>query len=255
MARTLILDIETSPHIAYVWGLWKQNVGLNQIHERTRILSFSSKWLDEPEKNTFMIAARTEKDEEVLLHHLYHLLNEADVVVTHNGKKFDTPVILSRLVVHGFPPPSPFHQVDTCQVAKSEFRFASNSLENIAIELGIRKKSGHKKYPGFELWLGCLRDEDEAWAELLKYNAQDVYVLEDVYLKLRPYMRGHPNVVRNTEGMACPKCGGTHLQMRGTYVTSAGINYQRFQCQGCGGWGRSRTIDKDAPRNDGRNAR
>lgn len=253
MAKILILDIETAPHIAYVWGLWKQNVGLNQIKERSRILTYAAKWLGEPDHAIDSAIARTEDEERTLLIRLAGFLDQADVVVTHNGKKFDLPVVLGRMLVYGIDPPSPFHQVDTYQVARREFRFASNSLENIAIELDCRKKDGHKKYPGFELWLGVLRDEKEAWEEMLHYNKQDVYVLEDVYLRMRPYMRGHPHV--GGGGHTCPKCGSEHVQKRGSYRTAAGIEYQRYQCIDCGGWGRSRTLDSDQDRTEIRNAR
>ena len=46
-ARIGLIDIETSPLEAYTWGLWDQNVGLNQIKTEWTILSYSFKWLGE----------------------------------------------------------------------------------------------------------------------------------------------------------------------------------------------------------------
>jgi hypothetical protein len=45
--RVLTLDIETAPLESYTWGIWDQNIGLNQIKSEWTILSFSAKWLGE----------------------------------------------------------------------------------------------------------------------------------------------------------------------------------------------------------------
>jgi hypothetical protein len=42
--KTLYLDIETTPIKAYVWGLWDQNVSINQIIEPTEMLCFGARW-------------------------------------------------------------------------------------------------------------------------------------------------------------------------------------------------------------------
>jgi hypothetical protein len=64
---------------------------------------------------------------------------------------------------------------------------------------------------------------------------------EKVYLKLRPYIVGHPNVGNydDNEERVCPKCGSHKVQQRGFSVTQAG-KYARYQCTSCGGWSRSR---------------
>ena len=252
-AKILILDIETAPNIAYVWGAWKQNVGQNQWVSKSHIMSFAAKWLDNDE--VYYQENRTSNDA-ALVKSLYDLLDEADIVVAHNGNKFDLPVIIGRGVVHGYSPPSPYFVVDTLLTARRELRLVSNSLANLCEQLNLPRKSGHKKYPGFELWLGCLRNEDEAWAEMRDYNIADIVSLEALYLRLRPYMRFHPNVVRAVEGeaVACPKCGSENIQWRGYYYTASGICYRRFVCLECGGWGRVRFSEKDRSNSKGRNA-
>ncbi len=42
--KILLLDIETSPNLAYVWGLFKQNVAINQIKESGSVLCWAAKW-------------------------------------------------------------------------------------------------------------------------------------------------------------------------------------------------------------------
>ena len=47
MSKILLLDIETSPNTAHVWGIWQQNISINQLLESSEILCFAAKWLGE----------------------------------------------------------------------------------------------------------------------------------------------------------------------------------------------------------------
>ena len=253
MSRILLLDIETAPNTAYVWGAWKQNISQNQWREKGWIMSAALKWLDEDE--ILYLENRSHKDKNIVKK-IFSYLDDADIVVAHNAKRFDIPYILGRGVALGLRPPSPFHVVDTLTVARNKFRFVSNSLANLAEELGTTRKREHGKYPGFLLWTECLNGNPEAWTVLEEYNRYDVKVLEEIYLKMRPYMTNHPNVsVFSEEGdVACPKCGSHHIRYRGYYKTKAGLVYRKFVCVSCGGWGRHRFSEKDIPINSGRNA-
>ena len=252
MSRILLIDIETAPNIAYVWGAWKQNIGYNQWKQKSHIMSFAAKWLDEKD---IIYEENRKSNDRAIVSKIFKLLDKADIVVAHNGRKFDLPTIIGRGLVHGYSPPSPYFIVDTLDVAKREFRFTNNSLAVLTQDLGIRKKDEHKKFPGFELWLECLRGNDEAWEEMKSYNIDDVLSLEELYLRLRPFIRNHPNIIRHEgDGVFCPKCGSNHIQYRGYYYTRAGLCYKRFQCMKCGGWGRDRFSERDRNINDGRNA-
>lgn len=252
-AKILLIDIETAPHTAYVWGAFKQNVGFNQWQQKGHVMSYAAKWLGD---DKIIYAENRSPNDARIVRSLLKLLDEADIVVAHNGDRFDLPVILARALVHGMEPPSPYHTIDTCRIARRRFRFVSNSLANLADELGLDKKDTHKKFPGFELWEQCLAGNDEAWEEMKHYNIQDTIVLEEVYLAMRPYIDNHPNVVRETEEgeVRCPKCGSTNIQFRGYYYTKMGLCYRKFVCLDCGGWGRMRYAEKDRPTNNGRNA-
>lgn len=143
--------------------------------------------------------------------------------------------------MHGLGPYSPVRVVDTLTVARRIFGFSSNKLAWLSKHLTTTPKSEHKKFPGFELWTECLKDNPKAWAEMQKYNKQDVVACEQLYLKLRPWIKDHPNqAAYNSSGrQRCPKCASGKLQSRGFSVTQNG-RYRRLHCQGCGGWSRGK---------------
>lgn len=243
-ARIVTLDIETAPILAYVWGLFKQFVSVDQIHTDWSILSFSYKWLGDDKVHHFNTGGRGKKkvkQDSHVLGELWRVLDRADIVVAQNGVRFDIKKINARFIEAGMPPPTPYKVVDTMLEAKKIAAFTSNKLAWLSAILTNQPKSRHEKFPGFALWLECLADNPEAWAEMRKYNDQDIRATEEVYLKLRPYIIGHPNVAayNGDEEMQCPKCSSSKLQRRGLALTQTG-QYQRFRCMECGGWARTR---------------
>lgn len=229
--RILLLDIETSPNLAYVWGLWQQNVAINQLVAPTEILSWAAKWYGEDE---IFFDSTERKSTKRMLRKMHKLLNEADAVVHYNGIRFDIPHLNREFIVHGYAPPSPFKQIDLLRTAKGQFKFPSNKLDYVSNALGVGSKLKHQ---GFDLWTACMAGDAEAWETMRAYNIQDVLLLEKVYVKLIPWIKGHANHSLFADGTkaVCPNCGGHHLQKRGKYKTLASV-FQRFQCQDCGAW-------------------
>jgi hypothetical protein len=238
--RIVTLDIETSPIVAYVWSLWKQNVGLNQIVQDWSILSVSYKWLNEKRAYYYDVSGQADiRDDRAMLEVIWDILDEADIVVAQNGIAFDVKKIMARFIQAGMEPPSPFKVVDTMVEAKNIARFTSNRLAWLSDVLTDTPKSEHKKFPGFELWTECLADNPAAWKEMRKYNIRDVEATEKVYLRLRPYIKGHPNVnsYDDSTELRCGHCGSTQVARRGYQYTQVG-KYSRFKCDSCGAWGR-----------------
>lgn len=239
----LILDIETAPVLGSVWSLWKQNVGLNQIAADWFIMSWCAKWLGEREVHYFdqrNCKGGYEKDA-FILGKIWEMLDQADIVVAHNGRSFDVKKLNARFILNGMRPPSPFKVVDTLEIAKARFKFTSNKLEYLTDKLCTEKKKlKHAKFPGFELWKECLAGNPEAWDEMRDYNIEDVLSLEELYMILRPWDERHPNVnvFDDLDNMRCRVCGSDELYPRGWYHTNSG-QYKRFQCA-CGAWNRSR---------------
>lgn len=162
-------------------------------------------------------------------------MDKAQIIVAHNGKDFDIKIANARFAVLGFTPPSPYKVVDTKTEAKKYLRLPSNKLNDLCDYFGIGRKVEHE---GFPLWTKCMSGDSAAWRRMLKYNKQDVVLLEQLYLKLRPWMVSHPNAGMYTIGDVCPKCGSDHMTRQGYSITKT-AKYQQWQCQCCGSWARS----------------
>lgn len=242
-SKILLLDIESSGMTAYAWGRWDQRISQQQVIQESYMLCYAAKWLDEKtmysEGLIHFDGAVEAKDDRELCKSLWTLLDEADFVIGHYVKRFDLPEINRRFVVHGMKPPSPYKAICTKEMAKRYFRFSSNRLGDLGIQLGVGEKLSHE---GFDMWRKCFEGDVGAWNKMLKYNAQDVKLLEKVYKRLLPYATNHPNLSTYAESSKemCPKCGSHKLQSRG-YVVSGMGRYRRLHCQSCGGWSRSRT--------------
>lgn len=233
--KILLLDIETAPNVAYVWGLFKVNVAVNQIARSGYTLCWSAKWLGE--EGTFFDSIYDSGERQMLLN-IHNMLEEADVVIHYNGTRFDIPTLNKEFIKHGIKPPSSYKQIDLLRVVRKEFRFTSNKLEYVSKALGVKGKIKHN---GFEMWTACMADDPKGWAAMKEYNIGDVDTLEEVYNKLLPWIKNHPNtgLYKNLENV-CPNCGSVHVVKRGFAYTGVS-KFQRFVCKTCGAWSRNKT--------------
>ena len=235
--KILHLDIESSPNTAHVWGLWQQNVSINQLMESSYVLCYAAKWHDS--EDLYFDSVQQSKPKS-MLKGIHGLLDSADAVVHYNGTKFDIPTLNKEFILHGFNPPSPYKQIDLLRVVRSNFRFPSNKLDYVAQRLGLGKKHEHE---GHELWVKCMNGDKDAWKRMEDYNIQDVVLLEQLYYKLLPWIKNHPNQNLFNESVVCPTCGSNHLQKRGTAISATG-SYQRYQCKSCGSWSQGTKVTK-----------
>lgn len=235
--RILLLDLETAPNTVHVWGLFKQNVGLNQIMDTSRTLCFAAKWLGT--KNGIVFYSEKDDGREAMLRAAHSLLEEADAVITYNGERFDIPILNKEFVLDGLAPPAPTHSIDLLRVVKRRMRFASNKLDHVCKELGLGNKTRHE---GHELWVNCMKGDEKAWRKMRTYNKQDVRLLEKLYVKILPWIDTHPNhamfqPVSNVP--VCTNCGGHHVHSRGLQHNKT-QSYVRYHCNDCGTWMRGR---------------
>lgn len=240
--KVLIFDTENAPNIASVWRVWKENIQPVQLLSDWYMLSWSAKWLFDADMMGDVLTseeARAEDDAR-LMRGLWKLMDEADVIIAHNAVKFDIPVVNTRFLLNGLTPPSPYQVIDTLKVARNQFNFTHNRLDFLADRLGIKHKKLETEH---QLWLNCRNGDEEALAYMLKYNKMDVSVLEELYLRFRPYIKSHPNfnLFMETDGV-CATCGSSDLEFNGYYHTTVS-KYESHKCNVCGSYTRS-TVSK-----------
>lgn len=235
--RILILDIETAPLEVYAWALWDQNIPLNMIIKDWSVLAWSAKWLNE--SRVMYADTRMEKDvrnDKRIVKEMWDLVNEADVIVTQNGRRFDMKKLNSRFLFHKLPPPSSYRQFDTLTVAKKHFAHTSNKLEYMTKNFcSVFEKSTHSEFPGFEMWKACLAKNPRAFKAMEAYNKLDVLSLEELYLEVRGWDNTiNHNVFSDTviDG-ECNACGSSNLKKNG-FRFSNNSKVQRYTCYNCG---------------------
>lgn len=233
--KVLFLDIETLPNIGFTWGKYDQNV--NVFVQEYCIATFAAKWSD---GKVFAKALPDYKgykpksyDDSGIVKDLWNLLNEADIVIAHNGNDFDFKFIQGRFIYHKMKPPAPFKKIDTKLEIKKVARFNSNKMD----DLGELLREGRKIKTDFDLWVGCVNGDKTCWNQMVEYNKQDIILLEKVYKRILPWISTHPNFGLYLRDAVCPKCGSADVEFRG-YATTLTRKYRRFVCKSCGGWGR-----------------
>jgi len=239
--KVLVFDIETAPMTAYVWGRHDVNIALGNIQKDWSIIAWSAKWLGSPASSIIYYDQRNAKnieDDKAILKPLWELLDEADIVVTQNGKNFDSKMLNARFISHCWAPPSPYRHLDTYQIVRRVAKFTSNKLEYLTEKLCVRyKKLSHTKFPGMLLWSECLAGNKAAWREMQRYNIHDTLATEELYEKVKAWAPASTPVfyVKDTS-TECHRCGSNDkMRRKGREMTKRGL-MQKYQCQGCGAW-------------------
>lgn len=253
--KILIWDLETSPALTYTWGLYGQNIAHEYVVEPWSILCVAYKDLGGSKVNTISVFDKDNnntsldyRDDYLLCKKLREIVSSADILVAHNGDSFDLKMFNTRLIYHGLEPVSPYIlTVDTKREAKRVLRAPSHSMDFLCRYFGIGSKIRTDKY----LWLDIISkdssdlEKEKAMNKMVKYCAHDIKVNENLYKKLMPYMKSHPNLATpNT--CNCPKCNSSNVVKNGVKVNKGGISRQEYICKNCGSYFSSRLSIREA---------
>lgn len=217
---------------ALTWGpKWQAN--LIEVTEPSIILSVAWRWLGEKTVHVKALCdfpgySKNKNSDAALVTELHSLFEAADLIVGFNSRRFDDRISNSRFLVHGLSVPAPYKTFDLLQVARRVFRFPSNKLDDLSAELGLKRKL----HTNFDLWKGCLAGDVKSWKQMKRYNAADVEITTELYLKVRGW-GNHPPLY--TRVMTCPTCQSPHVQLRGFSELKTGRR-QRVHCESCGAW-------------------
>ena len=230
--KIVVWDIETTPILAYSWDLYPEKISHDSIVQDWSIICGCWKIVGKDKVHSVAVK-EVGNDLEVVMT-LRSVLVDADILVHHNGNRFDLKKFNARLIYHGLEPLPKIPTVDTLVEVKKVAAFSSNRLDYLSKFL-IGKGKIHVEY---SLWLDVMRGSKKAVKTMVAYNKVDVLRDEELYLKLRPYMKNHPHigVMQDKDRCSCNKCGSTKMKKNGIRVTASGIKKQEMQCQGCGSY-------------------
>ena len=227
ISKILTIDIETKPAKAYVWRAYDENISPDQVINNGGMICFGAKWLHSKEKIFF---SEWEHGQQAMVEAAHALLSEADAVVTYNGDRFDLPKLTGEFILAGLDPVPPLTSIDTIKTVK-KFGFLMNRLAYIGPMLKVGKKMKHE---GFDLWVKVMDGDPVAQRKMQRYCVQDVVLTEQLYKKIRPFIRNHPHL-GSTSPSHCGVCNSPRVQRRGCRRTKM-YSIQNLHCQKCGSW-------------------
>ncbi len=235
-AKILAFDVETSPSVGYHWGRFQQDIPQKMIIEEGSLLCWCARWVDEPGTmyhDSVWNYGKDMRNDLEITQTLKELVEEADMVVAHNAR-FDTGWLTRSVIKHGLPPVRMPRIIDTLKIARSSFKMPSNRLGDLAQFLGVTAKEDPG---GIQTWIDILQGKGKtqkaAQERMLHYCMTDVEVLVEIYEKMKPHWKGHPNLGVYEDNPSCPSCGSRHVVANGYYRSNTG-KYQRYKCTTCG---------------------
>lgn len=229
--RIILFDIETSLIVATTFSLRPDSIPHDGIIQDWSILCGA--WKELGSQEVHAVQVKKVGDDKQVVKQLRDVLVNADIIVAHNGAKFDIKKLNARLIYHKLPPLPVIPMVDTLKEVRKIAAFTSNRLDY----LGKHLLGEGKLHTDSGLWMKVLQGDKQAIVDMVEYNKVDVLLLEKVYLYLRPYMKNHPHVgviLGDKKDESCSNCGGTQFKKRGKRLTATGVLKQEHQCKTCG---------------------
>ena len=239
----LFWDLESSLMEGMFFRIWQENIKFKRITKQSHLLTASWAFNDEPVQGVRVTPddVATSNDFDIVVK-MVQAINKADVIVTFNGKRFDSKLLNTRALFWGLPPIKPVKHIDLFEQSKRLFKFPSNSMQNISMYLGENGKLATSS----DLWESCANyknyDEcDKALDEMLRYNQIDIEATRDLFYRYQGRMKGVPNIAtitndkKNTEHLRCTHCGSLDVDKmeEKTYTTSS--SFDLYRCGDCKG--------------------
>lgn len=201
------------------------------------ILCIGYKFLGDPKVHVPTIMDFSNKnylDDKGLVERFAKIYEWADYAVGHYASRYDVPMIQAKLLRYGLPPLAPTPLIDTWRVARDTFKFHNNRLATIQGFLGLEHE---KTAISFDDWLQAAHGNKKALKQVVEHCRLDVLVLEEAFVKMRPWIKNEPSRKLFFDHGSCISCGSGRLQARGLQVAKT-RKYHRYQCQDCGKWQR-----------------
>lgn len=235
--KILCLDIENFPCLVYSWELGEVNIPLEFLVRDWTISAWAAKWVGD-DKVMYMDnrGRRDVYDDKRLVKGIIKLINEADVIIGQNVKRFDLRKIAARADFHKLKPFRPCKIIDILKEERRVFALTSHKLAYKTERNSKYKKLKHEKFPGFDLWKGCMANQLSAWKEKERYCIHDVLSTEERYNDVKSWIK--IPTIGPVDGRDRCRCGSTNLKPDRYLWTDAG-RFRLYHCLDCGKWPRS----------------
>lgn len=235
--KYLLFDLELTFGIYYAYpSKREQYLSASNIKHDQFCTCAAWKWLDESSTHVIKLTddkkrfKKNFRDDFNIAVKIHSLMEEADVIIAHNGDKFDIRHANSLFIKHGLGPISEKKSIDTLKVAKKYFAFPGNSLDQLAKRFGSK---GKNQKPN---WYKMTEGDAEEINRAAIYCKNDVRELEKIFLKLRPHINNYPSLQKNyTKPCECKKCHSKNISPNGSVLRGVG-KVRKYICKDCFGY-------------------
>jgi hypothetical protein len=256
MSGPLIMayDIECAPALVWTYDLWPKAIGIDQIVEHPRMVSFAAQFEQDGKRKAMVYRSEFHHGRTEMLDTLHEMFDKADIVMGWNNKSFDDPYVMGEFALEEMGRPSPFQSIDLMRVEKKHFRLMSRKLDYAARRFVDDQKDGVN---ALRIWLEIKELERQIhevgfgegfdadllgdlhrrlkrlWDKFARYNKQDVALLWKVRDEFLPWVDELNFNNFQEDGVAqivCAKCGSTNLHRRGLYRTGVST-FQVYRCE------------------------
>ena len=242
--NVLYWDLESSLMGTLTFGIWNQNISGNRITKHSHLLSNSWAFNDEPPQGVRLSPEDVESSNDLMVVvDSIKAIEKADLLVSFNGKRFDVPLLKTRALLHGLPPIKFPPHLDLMQEAKKNFRFPSNSMQNISLYLG---EHGKLATSGRNLWERCYHyqnydDCNDALAQMLEYGLQDIDATRDLHKRLQGWFKSPVNIglitkeingvnTKDNRDLLCPHCSSKDVDKIGSKAYTSVSSFNIYRC-------------------------
>lgn len=253
--KVLYFDLENSLMQAYTFNIWNTNIGGNRINKHSHLLSNSWAFDDEEVQGIRLTPEQVKNSDDLLVVvDMIKAIEQADILVSYNGISFDKRVLNTRALYHGLPPIRWGKHYDVMREIKKNFKFPSNSMDNVSKYLGIEGKntSNHRM-----LWERCFEwwhhdSCEEALNQMLVYGKQDIVVLRNLHKRIMGWDKSGVNVgmitkdingvnTKDNHELLCSHCGSSDVDklLSKGYTTTTSYDIYRCGNSSCRGLSKS----------------
>jgi len=140
---------------------------------------------------SYYLESRRTAEERDLLIRLAKRLDEYSMIVTWNGRTFDLPFLVTRMLKHGLDPRSILSKehVDLNELVRFRLRLTFTYLDHVCEFFGIEKKRNPMGMDVPGLYVRALEGDRKALGRIKEHCLDDLKATRKLYLLLGPLLQ------------------------------------------------------------------